>query len=81
MANIDLFLVREATKFITGANVHLVRTWLYWYEASEPGSKLRGRYENLLRDFVSSSRRLLAAQIRVELNGARLRAIDKRGRF
>jgi hypothetical protein len=63
---LDCGLVGDARRFITGANVHAVKTWIYCYEMSAPGTTRRKRYEDLLRDFVSSRSRLETMSARVE---------------
>jgi hypothetical protein len=66
MAEIDRSLVFEARKFTTGANVHLIKTWIFCYETSRPDTPQRGRYEKLLRKFVASSRAIEACFLVLE---------------
>jgi hypothetical protein len=56
MADIDHCLIHEARRFVTGENVHYVKTWIFCYETSKPHSERRERYEKLLRDFVMTKR-------------------------
>jgi hypothetical protein len=63
---IDCLLIHQARKFITAANVHFVKTWIFCYETSAPNSPRRERYETLLHDFVASNTLLRAARLRVE---------------
>jgi hypothetical protein len=60
MPELDHSLIYQARKFITGANVHYVKTWIFCYETSQPQTSTRGRYESLLRIFVASNNLLLA---------------------
>jgi hypothetical protein len=60
--DLDRSLLYQARKFITGANVHHVKTWIFCYQISAPHSELRRQYERLLREFVVSQNRLFAAQ-------------------
>jgi len=62
MADVDFALLRLAEKFITGANVHCVTTWIFCYKTSAPGSDWHSRYEQLLRDFVISRTATAAAR-------------------
>jgi len=70
--NLDYSLIYEARKFITGANVHHVKTWIFCYETSQPQSARRQRYEILLRDFVASKQLIAATRIRAELARCRV---------
>ena len=57
MANeLDLSLIHEVRRLMDGANIHRVKTWLFCYENSEPNSKIRQSYEQLLRNFVVTRR-------------------------
>ena len=51
---IDHFLLKEARKLVTGANVHVMKTVIYCYESTNPDSPARQNYEQLLRDSVTS---------------------------
>jgi hypothetical protein len=53
----DHFLLHQARKLTTGANVHLVKTWIFCYENSLPGSAAQAHYEELIRGFVRSRHR------------------------
>jgi hypothetical protein len=53
---VDRELIATAQRLINGANVHCVNTWIFCYHLSAADSPLRARYENLLRDFIRSSR-------------------------
>jgi hypothetical protein len=72
---LDLDLVFHARRFIDGANVHYVKTWIYCYEMSLPDSPRRERYETLLRDFVRSRTVLKASRRIVELQRKELNAL------
>ena len=63
MPDIDYSLSHQARKFITGANVHMINTWIFLYENSLPDSGDRERYEKHLREFVTSQSSILAARI------------------
>jgi len=58
MSKRDVVLVNDASEFITAANVHDVRTWIFCYETLPPGSLHQKRYEQLLRDFVAQKTRM-----------------------
>lgn len=64
--DIDNHLISRARRFITGANVHFVKTLIFCYESSLPDSPRRRRYESLLRDFVFSMSQLTKVRERVE---------------
>ena len=68
MSDIDHSLIHQARKFITGENVHHIKTWIFCYETSEPGSVRSVRYETLLREFVASNTLLATAKMKVESN-------------
>jgi hypothetical protein len=68
MSGLDHSLIYDARKFINGANVHYVGTWILCYEISTPDSAVSQRYEALLRDFVATKKRMQAAKIRLERN-------------
>jgi len=53
---LDESLIYAAKKFIDGANVHDVETWIFCYEWSKPQSDGRQRYEKILRQFVASKK-------------------------
>ena len=63
---LDLNLIAHARRFVDGANVHYVNTWIFCYQMSQPDSARRRRYEALLREFVSSKELLKATRLRVE---------------
>ena len=75
---LDRDLIRAVRRFITGANVHSVSTWLFCYEMSLPDSPRRRRYEALLRDFVSSKARLEVAMRNAETQRKQLESISDR---
>jgi predicted acyltransferase (DUF342 family) len=77
MADLDHSLIHQARQWITGANVHYVKTWLFCYETSNPDSARRERYEKLLRDFVTSKKLILAARANVDSDRRRLTALAK----
>lgn len=64
---LDHSLIYQARKFITGANVHDVKTWILCYETSLPDSPNRTRYEKLLREFVDRRTILLGVRLQKEL--------------
>jgi hypothetical protein len=66
MTGIDHSLVYNARKFITGANAHSVKTWIFCYENLPAGR--RDQYEKLLREFVG--RHYLTLAMPEELDGA-----------
>jgi hypothetical protein len=72
---VDRDLIRDAQRFITGANVHHVKTWIFCYETCIPGTARFFRYESLLRDFVSSQQAL--SIIRLHSQGNRQIAASK----
>ena len=74
MRCLDHSLLHEVRKFVTAANVHRVKTWIFCYETSEPNSSCRQRYEDLLREFVNTKRLLIGARIQARL------AVDRRTR-
>jgi hypothetical protein len=45
--DLDRALLYQARKFITGANVHHVKTWIFCYQISAPHSEFRRQYERL----------------------------------
>ena len=63
---LDLNLIVCARRFVDGANVHYVNTWIFCYQMSQPDSPRRRRYETLLREFVSTRELLKATRRRVE---------------
>jgi len=71
MPNLDHTLVDEARKFVTGANVHRVNTWIFCYVSSLPNSSRRERYEKLLREFVNTRRLTIANRLYAKMAVAR----------
>ena len=69
--DLDHALLYHARKFITAANVHYVKTSIFCYEISAPYSEYRQRYERLLRQFVGSQNRLLAARTHADVRTLR----------
>jgi hypothetical protein len=67
MSGIDHSLIHEAQRLITGANAHSVRTWILCYQSLEENSPERQRYENLLRNFVTSNRLTEACALRIAI--------------
>ena len=59
---LDHSLLYQVRKFITAANVHRVKTWMFCYRTSAPDSEPGRRYEKLLREFVVGENRLMAAR-------------------
>jgi hypothetical protein len=79
MTGLDQELISHARRYITGANVHRVKTWIFCYETSLSGTVRRARCEGLLRDFVSSQR--VVERMRREIEAerdevARLKAVS-----
>lgn len=56
--DVNHHLVEQARRFITGANVHMVGTWILCYEICAKDAR-RQIYEDLLRNFVRSKQKLL----------------------
>jgi hypothetical protein len=71
---LDRELVAQARRYIDGANVHYIKTWIFCYEESLPNSASRERYEALLRDFVRSKALLAASRSVIEIQRRRLDA-------
>jgi hypothetical protein len=69
---IDRILIHQARKFITAANIHYVKTWIFCYETSAPNSPRRERYETLLRGFIASNSLLRATRLQIERDGLRI---------
>ena len=63
---IDHILVYQAQKLMTGANVHGLKLLIFCYETSNSSSERRTQLEQLLREFVASQNRIVAAQMRAE---------------
>src|SRR5579862_9494367 len=76
MSEIDSYLITQARRFITGANVHLIKTWIFCYETSCSNSTRRSRYETLLRDFVASNILLKMSRLRIEAQGRELTRLN-----
>ena len=70
MTGIDHSLLYNARKFITGANAHSVKTWMFCYENLPAGR--RDVYEKLLREFVAAHNSLLAQRMQLEATGTRI---------
>jgi hypothetical protein len=70
MTDIDHSLVYNVRKFITGANAHSVRTWIFCYENLPAGR--RDLYEKLLREFVATHNSLLAKRMQLEATRRRI---------
>ncbi len=60
---IDSILIREARLFITGANVHAVKTWILHYEYASDGSERQANFEKRLREFVVDQRKIQRARL------------------
>ena len=73
---LDRTLISDARRFITGANVHYINTWIYCYEMSDPGSPRSARYEALLRDFVFWKQVLDKLRDRVETQKTRINGLS-----
>jgi hypothetical protein len=76
--SIDHSLVYQARKFTNAANIHFVKTWIFCYETSDPDSPRRKRYEQLLRDFVTT--RNVTLGLRLHAKHVRDRGIALRKR-
>jgi len=63
----DHALLYEARRFITGANAHRVKTWIFCYETSTPDSAHYKRYEQLIREFVNTKKLLLGIRVQAKL--------------
>ena len=77
MPELDRDLILQAGKYITGANVHHVKTWIFCYETSQPGTPRSLRYEVLLRDFVSSNRQITLARTQIVAQRQQLMRLDQ----
>jgi hypothetical protein len=60
--DLDHALLHRARQLIKGDQIHTVRTWMFIYERSIPGSKERLQYEHLLRIFIATESVIMAAQ-------------------
>jgi hypothetical protein len=54
MTRIDLSFLYHVRKWIDGGNPHRLKTWIFCYETSPPGSENRRRYERLPRKVVGT---------------------------
>jgi len=61
MSGLDHTLLYQARKLVTAANAHTLKTAIFCYETSAPGSKTRATYERCLRDLVQQHARISAA--------------------
>jgi len=56
MVQLDTQLILDGVRFSTGANVHRIKEWIFYYEEavrqSQEGRPYRPRFEKLLRSFV-----------------------------
>jgi len=59
MSGLDHSLVYEAQRFITAENVHRVNTWIFGYLMFTADSLRQCGYEQRLREFVATQRRML----------------------
>lgn len=75
---VDRELIYQARRFINGANVHYVKSWIFCYEMSLPNSPRRERYEALLRDFVKSKTILQMSRSMIETQRTKLNALSPR---
>lgn len=75
MNSVDHSLIHRARQFITGENVHQVNTWIFCYEMAHD-SPCQKRYEELLREFVTTKNLMLAA--RTHMKRALERGIEVR---
>jgi hypothetical protein len=65
MHSVDHSLIHRARQFITGENVHQVNTWIFCYAMAQD-SPCQKRYEELLRDFVTTKNLMLAARVQAK---------------
>jgi len=65
-SGLDHSLIYQARKFVDGANLHYVNTWIFCYETSDPNSERHTQFEQLLREFVAFQTRIKAAQMYAE---------------
>jgi hypothetical protein len=61
MSDLDYTLLYQARKLLNGANTHTLRTAIFCYETSAPGSSARQTYEQGLRDLVRQHAEVAAA--------------------
>ena len=69
MVDLDQVLIHRIGRLMRADNVHRVRTWLFLYEKSAPGSQDRLQYETLLREYVVTENAIIAARVMRELQG------------
>jgi hypothetical protein len=62
MVDLDQALIHRIGKLMRADNVHRLRTWLFLYEKSAPGSKDRLQYESLLREYVATQNAIVAPE-------------------
>ncbi len=74
--SLDHSLIFNARKFINAENVHRVNTWIFCYQTSIPQSVRQQRFEELLRDFVTTKNLILGARMQAKL--ARDHGVDLR---
>jgi hypothetical protein len=75
---IDRELIATARRFINGANVHNVNTWIFCYQASVLDSRRHASYETLLRDFVTSNTSLNDLKHSIVLQGKEIANLNVR---
>jgi hypothetical protein len=69
---LDRDLIVEARRFVDGANIHCVNTWIFCYELSLPNSPRRAKYEALLREFVLAKKCLERTRRQIQAQSAKL---------
>jgi hypothetical protein len=74
---LGLDLVQRARLFINDENAHRVETWILSYETSEPGSRRRLLYGEILSNFVSWKREVEELKGQVKQVHALDRCTDK----
>src|SRR5262245_4847944 len=67
MYGLDHSLLYQARKFITAANVHYLKTWIFCYETAAPESPRRERYEKRLREFVAAKNLMFGVRLHAKL--------------
>jgi hypothetical protein len=81
MPNLDHSLIHRVQQCMKGDDVHCVRTWLFLYEKSSPGSADRIYYECLLRKYVAKENVIRAAHWAAEVTRQASKELCTRSRF
>ena len=80
MARLDHALIYQVAKLATGANAHSINTCLYRYEKAT-NSKMRARYECVLRNFIITSNQLAARRAQSEFFKSRSKELSEISNF